>query len=692
MQEQVQWLKQRLIHAWLKQRSEIFNWVPVFLAFGIAFYFSLPNEPDWRYWAFVLTVEGIGLAIARWGAEDATPLGWAMMLFAMGFALAVARAHLVAAPVLDEPYFGPVQGRIVGIDRSANDAVRLLLAEPKLSGIEPEETPRRVRVALHGEAAEFTPEAGQIVVLEARLSPTAGPTEPGGFDFQRQSWFAGLGAVGYARTPVLIWEEAQGGGVFALRLWLAQEIQAHLPGQIGAIAAAIAAGERSGLSQETLEALRVSNLAHLLAISGLHMGMLAGFVYAAVQLCIAMVPFLALRWRSHKIAAFFALAAAAFYLVLSGRNVATERAFIMAAVMLCAILLDKRALSLRSVAFAAIIVLVIRPESLLSPGFQMSFAATAALVGVFGAIRDHEWPQKLGVFRPAMTLALSSLVAGLATGPIAAAHFNQVSHFGFLANLLAVPAMGLIVMPAAVITAICLPLGLEGWPLAFMRVGLEWILVVAREVSALPNAKGVVASPPLLVLALYAAGGCLLVLWKGRLRLLGVLPILVAGFIWATVQRPMILVADNGALVGVMTPSGRALSRERSAGFAAESWLENDGDFHSQKEAASLWPPDGALVLPSGVSIRNVTGKKRVAEMTCSENEFLIVNAEPPKGLPCQIIGPKEFEVLGALAIEAGGKLRSTSGPEQKRLWHMKKEPRAEALFQIDIRALVSAD
>ena len=640
----------------------------------------------------MLTVEDIGLAIARWGAEDATPLGWAMMLFAVGFSLAVARAHLVSAPVLDEPYFGPVQGRIAGIDRSAKDAVRLLLSEPRFSGIEPEKTPRRVRVTLHGEAADFRPEAGQVVILEARLSPPAGPTEPGGFDFQRQSWFAGLGAVGYARTPVLIWEEAQGGGVFALRLWLAKVIQTHLNGQIGAIAAAIAAGERSGISQETLDALRVSNLAHLLAISGLHMGMLAGFVYSAVQLCIAVVPFLALRWRSHKIAAVFALAAAAFYLMLSGRNVATERAFIMAAVMLCAILFDKRALSLRSVAFAAIIVLVIRPESLLSPGFQMSFAATVALVGVFGAIRDHEWPQKLGVFRPAMTLALSSLVAGIATGPIAAAHFNQVSHFGFLANLLAVPAMGLIVMPAAVMTAVCLPFGIEAWPLAFMRVGLEWILFVAREVSALPNAKGVVVSPPLRVLALYASGGCRLVLWKGRLRLLGALPILIAGFLWASVQRPMILVADNGALVGVMTPEGRALSREKSAGFAAESWLENDGDFHSQQEAAALLPSHGVLTLTNGVSIRHVTGKKRVAELTCSENEFLIVNAERPKGLPCQIIGPKEFDVLGALAIEAGGKLCSAGGPGQRRLWHVKKEPRIEALFQIDTSALVSAD
>lgn len=163
---------------------------------------------------------------------------------------------------------------------------------------------------------------------------------------------------------------------------MAGYLQQRIPGETGGFAAAITAGDRSGVGEQTLTALRQSNLAHLLAISGLHMGLLTGFVFAAVRVLFCLVPPVALRWPVKKLAALAALAAGAGYLMLSGGNVATERAFVMVAVMLGAVLLNRRAITLRAVAVAALIVLLRRPESLLSPGFQMSFAATAALVAV----------------------------------------------------------------------------------------------------------------------------------------------------------------------------------------------------------------------------------------------------------------------------------------------------------------------
>ena len=153
-----------------------------------------------------------------------------------------------------------------------------------------------------------------------------------------------------------------------------------------------------------------------------------------------------------------ALLLAAGYLALSGGNVATERAFVMVAVVL-AVMLDRRAFSLRAVAVAAVVLLVLRPEALLGPGFQMSFAATTALVAVFGWLRDR--PGALGPrwLRPVSALVISSAVAGAATAPVAAAHFNQIAHFGLIANLLSVPLMGVVVMPAALAAAALMPLG-----------------------------------------------------------------------------------------------------------------------------------------------------------------------------------------------------------------------------------------
>ncbi|MWD30278.1 DUF4131 domain-containing protein, partial [Aquicoccus sp. SCR17] len=278
----------------------------------------------------------------------------AAALVALGLALAGARTHQVAGPVLEGRYYGPIQGRIVAIDRSASDALRLTLDRVVLRDRGPERTPRRLRVSLHGGAAVRAdlpggrPEPGAVAILTGHLSPPGGPVEPGGFDFRRHAWFLKLGAVGYTRTPVLRWQGPGRGWrpmLHRLRLDLSARIQQALPGRRGAFAAAVLTGDRSGMDRPTLEALRRSNLAHLLAISGLHMGLLAGFVFAALRLAQAAVPRWCDRAPVKKIAALGALLAAAGYLALSGGNVATQRAFVMAAVALGAVLADRRALS-----------------------------------------------------------------------------------------------------------------------------------------------------------------------------------------------------------------------------------------------------------------------------------------------------------------------------------------------------------
>lgn len=289
-----------------------------------------------------------------------------------------------------------------------------------------------------------------------------------------------------------------------------------LPGEVGGFAAAVTTGDRSGMGQATLETLRKSNLAHLLAISGLHMGLLTGFVFVGSRIGLAAIPGLALRMPVKKLAALAALVAALAYLLLSGGNVATERAFVMVSVMLGAVLIDRRAISLRAVAVAALIVLFLRPESLLSPGFQMSFAATTALVAVFGALRDRGPMPGPKWVRAAGGLVASSLIAGLATAPIGAAHFNTTSHYGLLANLLAVPVMGTLVVPAAVVAALLVPVGLEGVALWVMGLGLRWIMGVADWVSNLEGAQGHVPAPPDYVLPVAALGTLWAILWQGR--------------------------------------------------------------------------------------------------------------------------------------------------------------------------------
>jgi len=683
-----------LAKALQNERGHLFPWVPVFLGIGIGTYFTLPVEPGWAAYLALGAGALFIMAVTRHLPEGFRPLAVAAALTMMGLVLAGLRAQSVAAPQLGFRYYGPIEGRIVKIDRSQSDRMRLTLDRVTLENTPPVRTPARVRVSLHGDQGFVTPLPGMRVMITGHLSPPQGPVEPGGFDFQRMAWFQGLGAVGYTRTPALALERPgpnqPGLWIHRIRMALSAWMQARIPGEAGAFAAAIVTGDRSGIGVETLADLRASNLAHLLAISGLHMGLLTGFVFAALRYGLALIPYLALRLPTKKIAAALAMIVAAVYLALSGGNVATQRAFIMVAVMLTAILLDRKAMTLRAVALAAVIVLFLRPEALTGPGFQMSFAATTALVAVFGALRDHPHLQAWapGWLRPVLALVISSAVAGAATAPIAAVHFNQIAQYGLLANLLTVPVMGSIVIPAAVVAALLYPLGLAQLALEVMRLSINWILGVTHWVAGIEGATSHVPTPAPVVLALIALGGLGVIVWQGRARLIG-LPVMALGFvIWTQTQRPMLLISDGGEIFGLMTDAGRTLSKKRGQGFVATSWLENDGDTAAQPVAfqrSGIGGEKGALSFSvAGQSFLHLSGKSAAGQLQdrCRGDIWIIMATKAETAGDCVIWDQRRLAATGAVAItEKDGKLAIRTARESagERLWNRRKPRRSKS-------------
>ncbi|MCV2880867.1 ComEC/Rec2 family competence protein [Actibacterium sp. XHP0104] len=653
----------RALEAIEAQRGHLFPWVPVGLALGIGAYFALPSEPGGAAWAVLACALAVGMLIWLRVPDSWAPPVLMLVLMLAGLGLAGLRTAQVGAPVLPYRIHGPVEGRIVAIDRSQSHALRLTLDRVWIGRVAPAKTPARIRVSLHAPPAGFDPAPGQVIGLTAMLSPPPGPAEPGGFSFRRMAYFDRLGAVGYARVPPVLLDRAEGGVIVALhraRLGLSKAIRARLPGDKGAFAAAILTGDRSAITQDTVQALRDANMAHLLAISGLHMGLLTGVVFSGLRMLMALVPPLALHWPTRKIAAIGALAAAVVYLALSGGNVATQRAFIMVAVMLGAVLADRRALTLRAVALAAVIVLCLQPESLTEPGFQMSFAATTALVAVFGALRG--WPegrwQPPRWMRPVLAVVLSSAVAGAATGPIGAAHFNQVAQYGLLANVVSVPLMGLWVIPLALIAGLVAPLGLSGVALTAMGWGIGWILGVARWVAGLDGATWPVVAPGGWVLPLMALGALWLILWRGWARWSGLAPVLVAAALWPLAERPALLIAESGGLMGVMTSEGRALSKPRGDGFVAGVWLENDGDAAGQEAAFTRYAPEQPWhTTVAGQIFVHLGGRgwrDQVAQ-ACALG-VVVARATPEQPLPegCQFWGPRQMAASGAVAVYPG--------------------------------------
>ena len=667
------------------QRGHLFPWAPVMVGIGIGLYFAIKTEPTAQALLIGLLCTLATAIIAPRSGPFLQILIAASILISFGFHIAAWRAHSVAEPVLSFRYYGPIEGRIVNIDRSQSDAPRFTLDQVVLYDTPPDRTPARIRISQHGSFDTPNVVPGDVIILTGHLSPPSGPVEPGGFDFQRQAWFQSLGAVGYTRTPVLILERARAGGLWLwitkTRISISLEVQRVLPGRAGAFAAAITTGDRSGMDQKTLGDLRASNLAHLLAISGLHMGLLTGFVFAVVRYALAAIPFVALNWPTKKIGAVTAMFAGAVYLALSGGNVATERAYIMVSTMFCAVLLDRRAVTLRAVALAALIVLTLRPETLLGPGFQMSFSATIALVTVFGWMRDRDWSQSRWPWwlRGLVGVAMSSGIAGLATAPIAAVHFNQIPHYGLIANILSVPLMGAIIIPSAVLAGLLAPIGLHALGLSIMAPAINWILGVADYVAHLPGSLTFVWSPQATVLPLLAVAGLWLALWQGRSKTLFCIPASLAMILWVSTSRPDILVSANGALIGVLGDTGRALSKPRGDGFSALSWLENDGDPVSQEDAAAragIGTVDEINRLPFGnTTLLHSTGKRATALAleTCSNDEILITNTEVAPKTGCRIYDITRLRQTGSIAIyvekEGTTKFQTARTLQGARLW-----------------------
>ncbi|SMX42580.1 ComEC/Rec2 family competence protein [Actibacterium lipolyticum] len=657
----------RILETLDAQRGHLFPWVPVALAAGIGFYFTLTAEPGAVIWAGVTGLCGLFLLLSWVVGPRAGPLFVLLFLIGAGGLLAGARTMLVAEPVLKYRFYGAVEGRIIAIDRSFSDVPRLTLDQVWMERFAPDETPARVRVSLHGNQGFFDAEPGLRVAMTAHLSPPPAPSEPGGFNFQRRAWFEKLGAVGYTRSPALAMAPASEGraglAIHRLRMAISGAIRQHMPGDEGAFASAILTGDRSAMSQPTLQALRDANLAHLLAISGLHMGLLTAFVFAALRTGLSLIPPLALRVPVKKLAAVFALCCAAFYLALSGGNIATQRAFIMVAVMLVAVLFDRRAITVRAVAIAALIVLLMQPESVTEPGFQMSFSATTALVAVFGALRD--WPENWWRMprwaQPVLAVVVSSLVAGGATAPFGAAHFNQVAQYGLFANLLTVPLMGILVIPAAVVAGLLAPFGVAGIALDVMRLGIGWILFVAEYVAGLDGSTWPVPAPSDWVLPIFTIGALWLILWQGRWRLLGAVPASLAFVLWAQTSRPQLLISDNGSLMGLMTEQGRVLSKGKGAGFSAQNWLENDGDVATQQQAFGrdgFGGGKGYLIAEvMGQRFIHLSGRGWAGKLpeACAQGWVVMarkLDIPAPEG--CQLLDQRALSKTGSIAVFKG--------------------------------------
>jgi competence protein ComEC len=583
----------------LEERERWPLWLPVGLGTGIGVYFALPIEPPPAWGAVTATLAAFAFFAAPRTRDTITRVALsAVAAISLGGTLAKVRTANVAAPVITRP-IGPVaiEGRVEQAELRSK-GIRFVLGDLRASRFTAANRPARIRISVR--AATPLPRPGSWVRVTAVLMPPPVPAAPGAYDFGRSAYFLRLGAVGYSYgRPTAIASRAPSTGhdrynhfVENLRASMTARIHAVLPGSTGGIASALITGDRGSISAEDEQALRDAGLAHVLAIAGLHMALVGGGLFWVLRALLAAFPQIALRYPIKKWAAVAALVAAAFYLMISGASSASTRAFVMLATMLIAILVDRPALSMRSLALAATVILILGPESLIEPGFQMSFGAVVGLIAVAEweqARARSEVPRRLGTVRRYIRgVAITSLVGSIATAPFAIYHFDRATHYAVLGNLLAMPVMGFVAMPAAALSVFLMPLGLDEWPLRVLGAGIELMLVIGRWVSALPGAISVMPAWPVSALVLVSFGGLWLGLWRRRWRWFGVAPMLL-GLMLAYANRPPdLLIARDGLTVALRAPNGSLkLLRRSKDKYSAAEWLKRDGDAREPGDAVA---------------------------------------------------------------------------------------------------------
>jgi competence protein ComEC len=576
------------------QGDALAPWLAVAMGAGILGYFALLDETaaGWQWLVPPLTLAA--LLAARWDAL----VGWLLGLAAaaaLGFAAASWHGRH-AAPALELPRNAVTVSGVVQSVEMLPEGRRVVLAEARIG--QEVALPRMVRVRLRANDPA-RPRPGDTLALRTLLRAPPPPAYPGAWDFQRSAWFSGLGASGSALGLASV---TPGTGdappLAATRTAIEAHVTAAIPGPAGTIAAALLTGSQGAIPAPAMQAMRDSGLAHLLSVSGLHIAIVMGCAFAALRLLIAAMPALALRGDGRRWPALGALVAGGAYLVLTGFQVPMQRSFAMAALVTLGLVLGRRVLSPRVLAFAAAAVMLIQPEALTGPSFQMSFAAVLALIAGFEALRPVlPMPQAgQGVVRgtirwvglSVLALLLSSLLAGAATTPFGLHHFGRVQLYGMAANAVAVPLTSVLVMPAGMLALALMPFGLDGLPLAAMGWGAELTLVIAEAVAAWPGAAVPMRPIPVEGLAVATFGFLVLCLWRGAGRLVGV-PVIALGLVAGLViPPPDILVSADARLILFRTGDAAVMQRLPGANnFTQGAFLRAMG-----RNIAQPLPPD----------------------------------------------------------------------------------------------------
>ena len=565
------------------EQSRWLAWVPFLFGLGIAVYFALPFEPG--YWYTLGVFEATLLLFYLLRHKGLHLLFTAILLVEFGFMdiqlQTLLKSRKVAFTLEVTDY---IKGQISAVSYNEKGRKRLLLQNAE-NFDEPLKGKYRVTV-MNGGNTDF--EVGQCVELVGTFFPPSPVPVLNGFQLNRKYFYEEISGIGYANSSVFVIDCEHGQpSSFRIRLnkirqQITDDVAKILPLDEAGIVDAVLIGEQSRTPKRIVNNYRDSGLAHFLSVSGLHMGAIAGLVFFVLRFLLALFPAVALRYDVKKLAAAGAILFGALYLLVSGMAIPAERAFIMTAVVLLGVIFNRQAISMRMVCFAGLVLLIVSPQALISISFQMSFAAVVALIAFYEkyAQKIALWSVNRGIFSKIFFylagIVICDFVASLATMPFAIYHFHRISVYTSLANLLAGPLIGLVLMPLILLCLAALPLGLALYPLQALGYGVGWLNKITGFVSSLPHSVAYVDSLPFWGFALIVCGGWWLCVWQRKWRLWGVLPILIGASTVFFGSQPDMVFAPKGEGIALRNKAGEMLLMPmKTDSWTVSVWREN---------------------------------------------------------------------------------------------------------------------
>lgn len=601
-------LREKIYDLIYLERERLFLWTPVFFALGIYLgdhfhahlnFFQIQGACVASLLLLFLSYRFLGYLLQK--------LVFIPCLILLGLVVILWRIETTPTQILKNPLEAArIFGTVKNIEVFPNKTRLTLDKVEAISGaVSYQEELNLVRVTLRGRLQPKIDDVfiGSRVSFLGSLSPPGAPIAPQAYNFRRHAFYEGISAVGFAMTPLTVYP-SKGGTSFSeqltkIRAQVTQDLQKVLKGPAGAIAAALVTGDRSGIPENLKQAYSDAGIAHILAISGLHLSLVAGLVFLLIRGGLSLIPAIALRFNTKKIAAVVALFFTGAYLLLSGMTIPAQRAFIMTSIILLSVLVDRDAFTLRNVALAAFAILLFKPDALFTASFQLSFAAVIGLIAFYDAFEgqiQHLRRRNLNIWQKFLAyligLLITSLIATLATAPITVFIFNRISLAAVFANLAVIPIVSFILMPLLLFTTLLLPLTpIIDLIAPLLAHTIDLISIIALFFSDHSFWVLKVQSLPFASELLIILGLLWLALWCTKQRYLGFIAIALGIFIEGIAAKPDLYIGPKHNLVMVRSPEGvwltNSLIKER---FARENWTTLTGSPEVLKWVAQKTP------------------------------------------------------------------------------------------------------